>query len=1033
MKRYIYILLAMTSLLHWSCEEEIQTPTYKDAGQLEMSFVYNETLAKSITLTPISQTVEVGVKLNHDDVKWNVSVDPEHPWCIVDDDVIHEGSGTFELTVIPNDTYDDREPATVFFRAGEYEAQLRVRQVGNVFKMDQVFGLGMKKSGCAEITVKTSEGVEWSTKHSDWITVAQPVEVSTTNGETEYKMTVQWDDNESDSRLGIVELYKDGEEVSSAKYALWQFGDGEEYDFEAPDGGIRLVSKPSAEVPLEIKTPVNHIEDLQYPKDWVQLEKVENDDNTTSWLLYFGNNPSDCYDCRETVLTYTTLGSSEAKSLAPILQNFYPVDGLISAKGFAMFAERFNAGEDVSAWVKDGVVNIIKSISMKELEGVWTPIGTDKHPFDLKFNGDKRVISDFTASAPLFGVCKGAEIYDLVLDNTCAFAVTQDYSSPVYMASLAGRLVEASSVRNCTSAATVTVDARAAGNGIKVYVGGLVGYVDATSDITSSQNEGAVTVTSRTSAINTDANVAGIAAFVDGTVTDCTNIGTVSDESVAKCHYVGGVAGNISQSGILNKNTNAGLVRNISTKDVDGVEVTADVYLGGIVGYSRGKLIEQTNVGSAEIWSDSKAVTLGGIVARVADGTLERCVASKTTVSYKGVDAGTSTKKGKYINIGGVIGVLDCEMSLDYTNLAVSCDLNSIDVADNGQQCVGGLIGFLKKKLTLVSPSWNGNIKYTITGGNPGSNTCVGGIIGWVEVPGLMMTGATTSGTVQITTSLSGNKYWYQGVLSLGGQVGRANNGLNISRSINDVAFSWSAASQKSNNGLVSLGGVVGRIDQGIAVISECTNNGPIANLHNNENAWTAGKLSANRTGGIIGTYGGVSDFSTLDKSTSNITISECTATADIQCYRGLVGGIAGCLYNAEVLNCSFTGRVAGASSAWDCGIGGIAGAVEYSSISNCYAISSFSGVSVATAGGVVANLASDSNISNNRYFGHISVGTAGKVGGIVGLANDGCSVTGCLLGGSVLNENITSNNYTDFIIGNEAITASNCNYWDGK
>ena len=1034
MKRYIYILCAMASFLLWSCEnEEMHTPTYKDAGQLEVSFVYNEALAKSITLTPASQTVEVEVKLNHDDVKWNVTSDQS--WCIVDDDVIHEGSGSFELTVIPNETYNDREPAEVVFHAGEYEAKLRVTQIGNIFKMDQVFGLGMKNSGSVDISVKTSEGVVWTTKQPDWVTVAPPVVISTENGETEYKMTVQWSENNSESRLGTVELYRDGEDVSSAKYALWQFGDGKGYDFDTPDGSIRLVSKPSAEVPLEIKTPVNHIEALQYPEEWIQLEKVENDDNTTSWLLYFGQNPSDCNDYRETVVTYTTLGVSEARTLAPILQDFYPVGGLISAKGFALFSETFNAGEDVSNWVKDGVVNVLSSVDMSDLDRNWVPIGTEEHPFNLKFNGDSRIISGLTSSSPLFGVCDGAEIYDVIIDNTSKVTLTQDYNSAVYVAALAEKLTNSSSIKDCSSSAAITIDARPAGNGIKIYAGGLAGYVDASSTISGSRNEGLVRVTAKASAVNTDIYVGGIAAHVEGTVSECENTGDVTDESVAKYHYVGGITGNLSASGVLDQNVSSGLIKNVSTRKVDGVEVTAELFMGGVVGFSHGTLKNQTNSGTVEAWSDSKTITLGGVVGRVANGAIEKCTTISGTVSYNGPINTTDTPgKGRYVYIGGVMGVLAVEYELNYTGLTVSCDLNSIDIEDNkGQQCVGGVIGFLQKKLDLVSPSWAGNIKYTITGGNPGCNTCVGGIIGWSEVAGLSITGATTTGTIQMSTSLANNKYWYQGTLSIGGQVGKANNGLSISESTNNVTFGWTSASQTSNNGLVSTGGIVGRIDQGLAFISKCTNNGALANLHKNDNAWTAGKLSANRTGGIIGTYGGVADLSTLDESTSNITISECTNTADLQCYRGLAGGIAGCLYNAAVENCSFTGKVVGASSAWDCGMGGIAGAVEYSTVSNCRVLSSFSGVSVATAGGIVANLASASSISDSRYFGHISVGAAGRVASIVGLANEGCSVSGCLLGGSVLNENVTQTNFANYIVGNNSINTSDCNYWDGK
>ena len=138
MKRFIYILLfVMTSAFVSSCVNEVvEAPVYKDAGMLEVSFVYNQATAKSISLTPAFQTIEVEANLNIEGIKWNVVSD--QPWCIVESDIIHEGSGIFTITVVANEGYDDREPAVVSLCAGEYKANLRVTQIGNVFIMDQI-------------------------------------------------------------------------------------------------------------------------------------------------------------------------------------------------------------------------------------------------------------------------------------------------------------------------------------------------------------------------------------------------------------------------------------------------------------------------------------------------------------------------------------------------------------------------------------------------------------------------------------------------------------------------------------------------------------------------------------------------------------------------------------------------------------------------------------------------------------------------------------------------------------------------------
>lgn len=1029
MKRYIDIFLfAMISFLAYSCgNEKMDVPVYKDAGTLEVSFSYKDAAAKSIILTPAFQTVEIQAILNHEDVRWNVVSD--QPWCIVDDETIHEGSGSFTVTVLSNDGYDDREPAVVSLCAGEYKANLRVTQIGNVFILDHVFGLGMKKAGSLEVMVKVEAGVEWTTRQPEWMTVDKE-EVSTTDGETEYKLAVHWQENTSVSRLGTVELYRGDDEVASAKYALWQFGDGGEYDFDAPDGSIRLVSKPSPEIPLEIRTPSNHIEELMYPLEWVQMEKVENDDNTTSWLLYFGQNPSDCNSYRETSLTYTTLGSNEGKPLATIFQDYYPVGGLTSAKGFALFAETFNAGGDVSDWVKDGVVNVLSSVDMSGLETTWVSIGTEDRPFGLKFNGDNRTISGFTASAPLFGVCDGAEINDIVIDGTCSFTFVNDFASSPYIASLVGRLRN-STMSNCISAASVTVDARSVKDGVKIYAGGLVADVT-NSTVTASRNDGSVRVTSKARAINTDIYVGGVAAYLDGIAEGCVNAGDVTDESVAKYHYVGGATGVVAEGAELDNCINTGVVRNISARSVDGTEVTNTVWLGGLVGMSHGDLKHLDNRGTASVTSDAKTLCIGGLAGRMQNGTLEKSYSTSGTVTYNKPEG---SAKGKWVYVGGLVGAVSVELQMDCSGLPVSCNVNTVDIEQGGQHNVGGLFGFVTKPLTLTSPEWNGNIVYTVTDGNPNCQTCVGGIIGWMEVAGLKVTGAETSGAIEFNTSLSNNKYWYQGNISVGGVVGKATDGIEVSESTNNALVKWTPASQKSNNGRACVGGIAGRIDKGTAVIAGCRNNGMIANLHRNDNAWSkASSLNANRTGGILGAYGYVDDLSALDPSTSSVKITDCHTTSDLMCYRGLIGGIAGSLYNASVSGCSFTGTApaeSGGSST--CGMGGIAGAVENTTMANCIVKASFSGVSGGVAGGIVANLFTNSKVLDCKYFGIISSGSQGNAGAVAGASEAGCSVSRCSVGGSVLNETLTSANYSDYIVGNDAVTAVDCSYWDGE
>lgn len=1042
----------MTSFLTWSCEiEEVQSPEYEDLGTLEVSFVYDDTTVKSIRLTPASQTIEVEARLNFENIKWNVVSDQE--WCVVEKDLIHEGSGTFTITVDVNKGFDEKEAAVVSLCAGDYKANLRVTQDGNVFIMDQVFGLGMKKAGSAEVCVKTVKGVNWETRQPEWMHIDK-VEVSSENGETEYKMIVQWDENTSASRLGAVGLYKEGDKTPSVQYALWQFGEGPEYDFEADDN-IRIFSKPTESIPLEIRTPAEHIDSLKHP-EWVRLEKVENDDNTISWLLYFPSNPSDCFSYRETQLTYTTMGTSEEHLLPLIYQNYYSVGGLISAKGFTMFAERFNSGGDISEWVKDGVINVRGDVDMSKLEGEWVSIGTKERPFDLKFNGGGKQISGFSASNPLLGICDGAEIYNVVLDNTCKVSFANEFESDSLYLSALAKTLNNSLLKDCSCAATVELDATALNNAAAVYVGGLVVNVGPNASVIGSQNLGTMNVKLKRTASNGEIFIGGIAAYVEGSIEDCENAGTVSDNSNSKFHYVGGVTAYEGKEAELVNCTNSGVVTHASTRTVDKItEMNRDVYLGGLVGRSYGVLDNLVNNGTAELNTNAKTIYLGGVSGRVEDGSMKKCYSTSGVVSYN-APLNTENKPanlGRYVYVGGLVGSLNINLELDCSDMPVACNLNSTGTDGNGNLLLGGLIGVAKKNLKLTSPKWTGAIKFNMPDGTTEKNdVCIGGVVGSSDLAETVITGAETSGSIKVFAVRT--SYW-KVPTAIGGVLGCASTGCSVTKSTNNASLEWDATTKSSSKGgVVSTGGIIGRVNKGLVTISECTNNGLVHNVLWHDAKWTSGYLLASRAGGIIGTYGYVKksdqydmDFSAFNPEDSNrITITDCHTTSEVLGYRGLVGGVAGYLYNATVTNCSYTGVSSNKRS--NCNVGGIAGAVENTTINDCIVKAPLYGVAAGScefkAGGIAAYLYTNSTISNCSYFGQITTGdnktNVAYCGGIVGEAQSGCSITGCKFGGSLPNENnykesvtITMGNYADYIVGNDAVTATGCSYWNGE
>ena len=74
-----------------------------------------------------------------------------------------------------------------------------------------------------------------------------------------------------------------------------------------------------------------------------------------------------------------------------ITQDFVPAGGIVTGPGFKMFAEAWNAGEDISYWTTENeggvLVNVLSDINMSEVE-TWTPIGTAARPFDGVFRGN---------------------------------------------------------------------------------------------------------------------------------------------------------------------------------------------------------------------------------------------------------------------------------------------------------------------------------------------------------------------------------------------------------------------------------------------------------------------------------------------------------------------------------------------------------------------------------------------------------------------------------------------------------------------
>ena len=169
MKRIALYIISFALLV--ACVDQIEdTPQLKEAGTLQVSFAYggNDNV-KSHTFNPSSQSIDIEVKMNVE-VGWMLSSDAD--WCVVDEDAVHHGCGTFSLAVKANDGFMDRDDATVTLSAGDFTTSMRVIQYGNVFIIDGVHHIANKGEGSTDLVVKVRDDVQWSINSPEWITTS---------------------------------------------------------------------------------------------------------------------------------------------------------------------------------------------------------------------------------------------------------------------------------------------------------------------------------------------------------------------------------------------------------------------------------------------------------------------------------------------------------------------------------------------------------------------------------------------------------------------------------------------------------------------------------------------------------------------------------------------------------------------------------------------------------------------------------------------------------------------------------------------
>ena len=337
-------------------------------------------------------------------------------------------------------------------------------------------------------------------------------------------------------------------------------------------------------------------------------------------------------------------------------------------------------------------------------------------------------------------------------------------------------------ISNCKNYGSVTGDK---------YVGGIVGRATGnTVTITNSTNEGVVTA-------NNDF-IGGIIGGIDGINSskfeNCTNSGTIT----GKTWYIGGIVGASNNDGNITFN---------NCKNTVNISSPTNRYVGGIVGYAKGKTMMNNCVNTGNI---SGAQFTAGLCAWIQDDGCEITNCLNTgTVSTNGNSNGA-----------GILSTVESQAN-NPTWKITNC-VNTGDIK-NGVSAIGGILGYMGNLngpgTVIISDCINkGNIAV--------SGNDVGGIVG-----NIYNHGSSTQHHKYINCynygNISSNSGSTDGVF-VGGIVGREYGFAEFNGCRNYGTVNASSTSANSISG-----GICGWIEDDTSSFADCINYGNVTAKNN--------------------------------------------------------------------------------------------------------------------------------------------------------------------------------------------------------
>ncbi len=575
-------------------------------------------------------------------------------------------------------------------------------------------------------------------------------------------------------------------------------------------------------------------------------------------------------------------------------------------------------------------------------------------------------------------------------------------------------------VSNCTNSATIAISLYRGGDATGRYMrtGGIVGKCDASGTVSYCTNNGSVQHRSnpRLQAIG------GIAGWNAGSISSCTNNAAVNHMKSGQSIKAGRV---VSLGGVIGENQSTASVsdiHNTANIQISSMEdgSSSEVRMGGVIGYNYAELDGDTeNTGDKFITNSGQVYfspnmanqflgySLGGVVGQ-SDASIKNVI--NTGYIYFRWDS--DTNMASVIRLGGIVGKLGGSASLTVSG----CENNHTDGTEgkvhiitgpNDSNYIGGIVGFSDTNVTISECTNNGMATYQLNyliSGEEGKKegvslkAHVGGIMGGLaDGKTAAIEACTNNGEVFFDINGKGGTANTQAGnikdMYIGGIVAKGA-GINISGCSN-TGFVHGGNSIRHNGSPSYVGGIVAYLT-GVSSILDCTNTGNVNNLDNNNTDTIGGTPMA---GGIAAYVEGASESRIEIGGTSG-----CSVDATVQSTRGWVAGAVAYAKYADISSCTIEQLINCAAKQ----AGGVVGQAQYCTISS----SSFKGASIK------ANNAAQAN--------H-------KMGGVVAQM-DNTTVDGCSSYVTSLKSN-TPKTDSDFaggaIVGNSESgnTIQNCHY----